>query len=171
MSEAKKFDIGKPMFTALFTKALASVIRVMTFGATKYGKFNYLSDGGLEPSRLIDAAMRHTMAWWDGELKDPESGESHLAHAICCLGMLLEYELRGFSKDDRFKQKDPEDRIGCFSSKTLVELGETQLVSTYRYDGGEDDPVKVITNSPQLVEPHPFDTTPHPLDLIRKGRA
>lgn len=104
MSAATKHDAGKPMFTALFTKALFAVMRVMTFGATKYGKYNYLQDGGLEPSRLVDAAMRHTLSWWDGEKLDPESGESHLAHAICCLGMLLEYDLRGFTKDDRFKE-------------------------------------------------------------------
>lgn len=183
MSEAKKFDSGKPMFTSLFTKALAAVIRVMTFGATKYGKFNYLSNGGLEPSRLVDAAMRHTMAWWDGEKKDPESGESHLAHAICCLGMLLEYELRGFTKDDRFRevieQKNPDERIGCCGSNKGI--------------GDEDGPIKVVTEHETYYEsgaykhifepptayqiPYPTvviygeSTVAHPLDYIRKGKV
>ena len=32
--------------------------------------------------------QRHIDAWWQGEQKDPETGEHHLAHAICC-GMFL----------------------------------------------------------------------------------
>ena len=32
--------------------------------------------------------QRHIDAWWGGEQKDPETGEHHLAHAICC-GMFL----------------------------------------------------------------------------------
>lgn len=36
---------------------------------------------GLATSRYYDAAMRHLMAWNDGEERDPESGLTHLAHA------------------------------------------------------------------------------------------
>ena len=38
--------------------------------------------------RYYDAMQRHIDAWWQGEQKDPETGEHHLAHAICC-GMFL----------------------------------------------------------------------------------
>lgn len=39
-------------------------------------------------TRYYDAMQRHIDAWWHGEQKDPETGEHHLAHAICC-GMFL----------------------------------------------------------------------------------
>ena len=42
--------------------------------------------------RYYDAAMRHLYAWFNGEPKDIETGESHLAHAICCLLFLLWFE-------------------------------------------------------------------------------
>jgi len=42
--------------------------------------------------RYYDAAMRHLYAWFNGEPKDLETGESHLAHAICCLLFLLWFE-------------------------------------------------------------------------------
>lgn len=42
--------------------------------------------------RYYDAAMRHLYAWFNGESKDLETGESHLAHAICCLLFLLWFE-------------------------------------------------------------------------------
>lgn len=59
----------------------------MAFGADKYGRNNWRK--GLHYSRLIDAAMRHILAFADGEDSDPETGLSHAAHARCCLGMLL----------------------------------------------------------------------------------
>ena len=36
--------------------------------------------------------MRHIVAWYRGETNDPETGESHLAHAMCNLLMLTHYE-------------------------------------------------------------------------------
>jgi len=40
-------------------------------------------------SRLIAAALRHTVAIADGEIVDPESGLPHAAHAMCCVMFLL----------------------------------------------------------------------------------
>jgi hypothetical protein len=60
----------------------------MAFGATKYSKNNWRN--GIAYSRLIDAALRHILAYSSGEDFDLETGLSHAAHARCCLGMLLE---------------------------------------------------------------------------------
>lgn len=58
---------------------------------------------GIAYSRLIDAAMRHLAAWSGAEDLDPESGLSHLAHARCCIGFLLAYEVNGPKNDDRYR--------------------------------------------------------------------
>lgn len=44
-------------------------------------------------TRYYDAAMRHIHSWWLGEQIDAESGQHHLAHAICCLVFLLAVEV------------------------------------------------------------------------------
>ena len=44
---------------------------------------------------------RHLFAWWNGELYDRETGYNHLAHAICELMFLLEFDETHPEKDDR----------------------------------------------------------------------
>lgn len=155
MSEARKFDQGKPMFTAMFTKALNAVMRVMTFGATKYGKYNYLKNGGLAPSRLVDAAYRHMSSWWDGEKVDSESGESHLAHAICCLGMLLEYELRGYKKDDRFKE---EIKLSASAEEVVNQaLNEWDKKWSYLFNDDEEAMQEVEFPTKSSTANYPYD--------------
>lgn len=87
---ANKFDTDKPPMQLLPPNALESVAKVFGYGAKKYAAFNYLEGGGLSSDRLIGAALRHINSWNKGESLDPESGESHLAHAVCSLTMLLE---------------------------------------------------------------------------------
>jgi hypothetical protein len=48
--------------------------------------------------------MRHIGAYADGENLDGETGLSHLAHARCCLGFLLDYEVEHPELDDRRKR-------------------------------------------------------------------
>lgn len=94
-----KFDQGKAPLSMLPRVALEQEAKVMEFGAKKYGKFNYRK--GMKWSRLIDAALRHVYAYADGEDNDPETKLSHLAHARCCLGFLLEYADDNLGEDDR----------------------------------------------------------------------
>jgi hypothetical protein len=84
---AKKFDAGKLRWTLLPFEVLAIVVQVLMFGASKYGDLNW--QNGLGIKRLMDAALRHQTAFLGGEDMDPESGLSHLAHAICCLMFAL----------------------------------------------------------------------------------
>ena len=103
----KKYDAGKPLLALLPIVALEEVGKVMTFGATKYAAYNWL--GGLAYTRLLSAALRHIFAYLRGEDKDSESGLSHLAHAVCCLLMVLEFVVRGRKDlDDRYRPKTPE---------------------------------------------------------------
>ena len=83
-----KDDDGKPRYDLLPFEALEPVVRVLTYGAKKYGDDNWKL---LEnpKRRYFAACLRHVAAWGRGEETDPESGESHLAHAVCCLLYLL----------------------------------------------------------------------------------
>lgn len=82
---ATKFDGGKPRMSLIERCFIEGVARVLTFGAKKYAARNYRN--GALVSRYLDAALRHLVAFGDGENTDAESGESHLHHAACCLMM------------------------------------------------------------------------------------
>lgn len=69
------------------------VVGVLTYGASKYRERNW--EDGLVYSRVYDSAMRHIDAFRAGTLMDAESGRHHLAHAVCNLLFLLDYELGG----------------------------------------------------------------------------
>lgn len=96
-----KHDQEKPDMSLLSSVALRKVAEVMTFGKKKYSAHNWR--GGIAYSRLIAACLRHITAYNGGEDKDPETGLSHLAHASCCLMMLLEFEETQPTLDDRYK--------------------------------------------------------------------
>ena len=98
---ALKFDDGKPGMNLLSREALEQIALVMDFGKQKYDAHNWRK--GFQWSRPLSAAMRHLMAFNDGEDKDPESGLSHLAHAACCIMFLLEFEKTHKELDDRWK--------------------------------------------------------------------
>jgi hypothetical protein len=101
----KKFDqdpILKPMIGLVPLRAVWEIAKVMTFGAKKYNAFNW--KGGIKYMRLINAALRHIIQFSEGEDIDPESGLHHLAHAGCCITMLLEMTMDRPDLDDRYKE-------------------------------------------------------------------
>jgi hypothetical protein len=98
---AMKFDDNKLPVNLLSTEALNQTAAVLKFGADKYHAHNWRD--GFAWSRPLAAAMRHIMAFNDGEDRDPESGLSHLAHAACCIMFLLEFEKTHPELDDRYK--------------------------------------------------------------------
>lgn len=103
-----KLDEGKLRWSLLPLDAIRSAIRVFQYGAEKYSEDNYMK--GIKFTKLYDANIRHLTAWKDGEDNDDETGESNIAHAICCSLMLLALILKGFGKkfDDRNVIKDYE---------------------------------------------------------------
>lgn len=83
----RKYDGGKDRWDLLPLGVVEDVVKVLTFGAQKYGPNNWQRvENGRE--RYYAALMRHLAAWRMGEAKDPETGLPHLAHAACCLGFL-----------------------------------------------------------------------------------
>lgn len=82
-----KFDSAKPQYSLIPTGVLNDVVEVLTKGAQKYAPDNWMHVPDAR-RRYYDAFMRHITAWWEGERFDPETGNSHLSHAMCCLMFL-----------------------------------------------------------------------------------
>ena len=101
-----KSDEGKPGFELLPVWLMDDVNKVLQHGARKYQKLNWQKKEGFRFSRCYNALLRHMFAWNRGEDNDPETGLSHLAHAMCNL-LFLTYHFR-YNKttetDDRPKE-------------------------------------------------------------------
>ena len=80
----RKFDDEKPRWDLVPWESMEHVVNVLTFGARKYAPDNwrFVPDAR---NRYFAAAMRHMIAARAGELDDEDTGEPHLAHAVCCL--------------------------------------------------------------------------------------
>lgn len=89
--KGQKHDSAKPRMSLLPKGVLSSVISVLEFGAKKYKEDNWQQVSNAK-TRYYDAMQRHIGAWWDGEKKDHETGEHHLAHAICCAMFLIWFD-------------------------------------------------------------------------------
>lgn len=98
-----KHDKDKPGVNFLSSTAILKISEVMSYGAKKYEPQNWRK--GIEWSRVYAAAMRHLLAWNEGETNDRESGLNHLAHAGCCILFLLDYSKSHPELDDRWKGK------------------------------------------------------------------
>ena len=101
--QAVKNDVkdGKVMMQLLPPHAMREIATVFTHGAQKYAEWNYLAGDGIELTRLQGALERHINAWAAGEDTDPDSGELHLAHAGCCIMMMLQITHSRPEADDR----------------------------------------------------------------------
>lgn len=95
-----KFDTDKPRMDLIPSEALKEVAKVMTFGAEKYGDHNWRE--GMDWHRMYGAAQRHLNDWNTGRDHDDETGLPELAHAACCILMLLSYQKTNTGKDDRY---------------------------------------------------------------------
>jgi len=90
----------KPDLSLIPPPALLAEAKVMQLGANKYGAYNW-REKTVRARVYTAAAMRHILAWQDGVDIDEESGESHLAHARACLGILIDAFARNKIDDDR----------------------------------------------------------------------
>lgn len=95
-----KYDAGKPDWSLMPFRALNEVVDVLTFGAKKYAPDNWRHVDNPR-RRYFSAVMRHMSAWVLGEKLDPETGKSHLAHAVCDIIFLFELE-----KDGKFDKSE-----------------------------------------------------------------
>ena len=100
--EGIKYDDSKPDYSLIPPRALNDLVKVLTFGAKKYDRHNWKKVENAE-QRYFAAAQRHLWAVLRGETHDPESGEHHYAHALCCIMYLLEF----------YSLQEPKNNIKC----------------------------------------------------------
>lgn len=95
-----QYGLAKPGLSKVPPLPLLAIGQVMAVGASKYGPVNWRKNP-VSSSTYYDAAMRHLMAWWDGQDLDLETGISHLAHAAANLCILLDADSGPWLLDDR----------------------------------------------------------------------
>ena len=93
-----KKDDNKYDPTMLTIEMIELVSRVRQFGAKKYARNNFKITG-FKYTRSLAAALRHIYAFLDGEDNDPESGLSHLGHAVCSLEHCI-YDMKHHPNND-----------------------------------------------------------------------
>lgn len=98
----KKFDSNKPKVSLVPSEAILEMAKAFTYGANKYGADNFKN--GIAYRRLLDAAMRHILAISAGEEIDPESGNSHVGHAMASLAMLAYMMAHKPENNDIYKE-------------------------------------------------------------------
>lgn len=92
---ASKPDLSLVPPASIIHEALA-----MENGAKKYGSYNWRSKK-VRAMVYIGAALRHLLAYMDGEDRASDSGVHHLAHAKACMGIALDAIETGNLIDDR----------------------------------------------------------------------
>lgn len=103
MTNAIKYDGGKPRLGLFPTHAILAGGRALTYGVDKYSDYNYKKGDGLDWNRYYDALLRHLFAWIGGEEYDSESGLRHTDHIVACSAMLADAVESKIGKDTRFK--------------------------------------------------------------------
>jgi len=94
-----RYISGKADLSLIPLSTLEEEARVWMYGTKKYKAFNWMK--GMPWSVPLGCALRHIAAWQRGEDMDEESGEHHLAHAMCNLRMLMLYSKAYKEGDDR----------------------------------------------------------------------
>lgn len=98
MAKGVKNDSSKPDYSLVPFGALDEVVKVLTHGAKKYDRFNWEH---VEDIRYQAAALRHISSYMQGEKYDPETGINHLAHAVCSLLFLVEFDRQNEDGDQK----------------------------------------------------------------------
>lgn len=105
---ADKFDAGKPPIELVPPEVIVAMAEVLSFGAAKYGPWNWRRQPFVACTRIYGGVQRHLLAWARGEDIDKESGKEHLVHALTGLAMLWTKLHTQPGVDDRwFKQLKP----------------------------------------------------------------
>ncbi len=89
-----KHDANKEVYALIDEAWEAATAKVLTVGSRKYTDDNWKQCK--TPWRTYYSALRrHLAACARGDTVDPESGQSHLVHATCCLMFLHWFESNG----------------------------------------------------------------------------
>lgn len=105
-------DEGKPRMDLVPPEAINGLAEVLGIACSpkvnpdtgvleppKYEERNW--EKGMDWGKAYGSLQRHLNSWWGGEDLDPETGKSHLKHALANLSFLITYEERGIGADTR----------------------------------------------------------------------
>ena len=92
--EFKKADEGKLDWSLFPFDGAEGIVRILMFGANKYGRNNWRGGAHDEEAkrRLFAGILRHLTAMQRGQIYDPESGQAHVYHAACGCLFLASFE-------------------------------------------------------------------------------
>lgn len=128
----KRLNSGKVPLSMVPNSAIYAIARVFEAGAKKYEKNNWRR--GMNHTIPYECALRHLLKYAEGEDRDDETGELHLAHALTNIAMLIEYQTSCPHLDDRFegvqatyKQFEPRPQVMHKFEITEADLEEMNL--------------------------------------------
>jgi hypothetical protein len=98
-----RFGVQKPSMSNVPPVALLALMAAMKDGRGKYGQMNWRDDK-VSSEIYYDAAMRHLLAWLDGEDFAPDSGVHHLGHVMACCAIILDATSLAMLNDNRPKK-------------------------------------------------------------------
>lgn len=133
---AKKVRLSYVPPSSIIYQALA-----MEDGAEKYGPYNW-REKKVQAMIYLDAAMRHLAAWQDGEENAADSGKPHLAHALGCIGILVDALETGNLIDNRPPVGAASSLIEKFKKKSTIEVAKTTQEPAARTPWDENDRIK-----------------------------
>ncbi len=84
-----RHNAGKTRHDLVPAFAQEQYAKVLTKGAQKYAERNW--ERGMKWSKVLESLKRHILAFEKGEDYDKETGELHMAHAMCNSAFLTEY--------------------------------------------------------------------------------
>src|SRR5690606_11875964 len=95
-------------------------------GALKYGHFNWRDDP-VSISTYIDACKRHIDLYVAGQRDASDTGIHNLAHAMCCLSIVMDAELHNTLIDDRhmmiqYKREDTGEILEGYMERTKARV-------------------------------------------------
>lgn len=79
--KATRLNQGKRRWGLLDFTCLEELVKVLEFGANKYTPLNWKK--GFNRQELLESAMRHLVALFNGKEDDDETFLSHAAHIMC----------------------------------------------------------------------------------------
>lgn len=80
MDKATRYNAGKPRWSLVDHASLEPLVRVLEFGETKYGRWNWKK--GLDKTEILESLYRHLICLIDGEEFDKETKLHHIGHIM-----------------------------------------------------------------------------------------
>ena len=124
----KKFDTEKPMLDLVPPEAIYAIGAIMTHGAEKYGRDNWLE--GMDWGRVYAAAQRHLLAWSAREDLDGDSSMPHLWHALTNIAFLITYTELMIGNDNRREIKHEENTAEGGAANTFPPTLQAVLIDS-----------------------------------------